>query len=70
MELNYKLLEQIINVDSPTGYCTKVINLLESIVKELGFKYYKNQKGNLIVEIEGKSNYTKGLSTCADSPFV
>lgn len=67
MELNYKLLEQIINVDSPTGYCTKVINLLESIVKELGFKYYKNQKGNLIVEIEGKSNYTKGLSAHVDT---
>ena len=24
MELNYKLLEQIINIDSPTGYCNKV----------------------------------------------
>lgn len=67
MELNYQLLEQIINIDSPTGYCTKVINFLEGIVKELGFSYYKNQKGNLIVEVKGKSNYTKGLSAHVDT---
>ena len=67
MELNYKLLEQIIDIDSPTGYCTKVINFLESVVQELGFKYYKNQKGNLIVEVEGSSNYTKGLSAHVDT---
>ena len=28
MELNYQLLKQIISVDSPTGYCNKVIDLL------------------------------------------
>ena len=67
MELNYQLLEQIINIDSPTGYCTKVINFLEGIVKELGFSYYKNQKGNLIVEVKGKSNYIKGLSAHVDT---
>ena len=67
MELNYKLLEQIIDIDSPTGYCAKVINFLESVVQELGFKYYKNQKGNLIVEVEGSSNYTKGLSAHVDT---
>ena len=49
MELNYKLLEQIINIDSPTGYCNKVINYLETVVKELGFNYTKNQKGNLLI---------------------
>lgn len=67
MELNYKLLEQIINIDSPTGYCTKVINYLETVVKELGFNYTKNQKGNLIVDVEGKSNYTIGLSAHVDT---
>ena len=67
MELNYKLLEQIINIDSPTGYCSKVINYLETVVKELGFNYTKNQKGNLIVDVEGKSNYTIGLSAHVDT---
>jgi putative aminopeptidase FrvX len=67
MELNYKLLEQIINIDSPTGYCSKVINYLETVVKELGFNYTKNQKGNLIVNVEGKSNYTIGLSAHVDT---
>lgn len=67
MELNYKLLEQIINIDSPTGYCNKVINYLETVVKEFGFNYTKNQKGNLIVDVEGKSNYTIGLSAHVDT---
>lgn len=67
MELNYKLLEQIISIDSPTGYCTKVINYLETVVKELGFIYTKNQKGNLIVSVEGKSDYTIGLSAHVDT---
>ena len=67
MELNYNLLEQIINIDSPTGYCSKVINYLETVVKELGFNYTKNQKGNLIVDVEGKSNYTIGLSAHVDT---
>ena len=67
MELNYKLLEQIINIDSPTGYCNKVINYVAEIVKDLGYSYYKNQKGNLIVEVKGKSNYTKGLSSHVDT---
>lgn len=67
MELNYKLLEQIINIDSPTGYCNKVINYVAGIVKDLGYSYYKNQKGNLIVEVKGKSNYTKGLSSHVDT---
>ena len=67
MELNYKLLEQIIGIDSPTGYCNKVINFLEQTVKELGYSYFKNQKGNLVVEVNGKSNYTKGLSAHVDT---
>ena len=67
MELNYKLLEQIISIDSPTGYCSKVINYLETVVKELGFNYTKNQKGNLIVSVEGKSDYTVGLSAHVDT---
>ena len=67
MELNYKLLEQIINIDSPTGYCSKVINYLETVIKELGFNYTKNQKGNLIVSVEGKSDYTVGLSAHVDT---
>ena len=29
MELNYELLKNIINIDSPTGYCNKVIKYIE-----------------------------------------
>ena len=40
MELNYKLLEDIINIDSPTGYSSNVINYLEKVISKLGFKSY------------------------------
>lgn len=67
MELNYKLLENIINIDSPTGYTNNVINYIQDAVTNLGFKNYKNQKGNLIVEVKGTSNYTIGLSAHVDT---
>lgn len=67
MELNYKLLEDIINIDSPTGYSANVINYLEKVISKLGFKSYKNQKGNLIVEVKGASSYTVGLSAHVDT---
>ena len=67
MELNYKLLENIINIDSPTGYCNKVIDYIGTVVKSLGYEYTLNQKGNLIVEVKGTNNYTVGLSAHVDT---
>lgn len=65
--LDLKLLEQIMNIPSPTGYCENIISFLESKVNELGYSNYRNKKGNLIVEVSGKSNYTIGLSAHVDT---
>ncbi len=67
MELNYQLLETIINIASPTGYSYNIINYLKEYVSSLGFKNETNQKGNLIVTVKGTSNYTKGLSAHVDT---
>ena len=51
--LDLKLFEQIMNIPSPTGYTNKIISFLEEYIKGLGYKTYKNKKGNLIVEVKG-----------------
>lgn len=65
--LDLKLFEQIMNIPSPTGYTNKIISFLEEYINELGYKTYKNKKGNLIVEVKGESNYTIGLSAHVDT---
>lgn len=67
MELNYELLKNIMNIASPTGYSKEIIPFLEKYIHELGFESYKNKKGNLIVSVKGKSDYTVGLSSHVDT---
>ena len=65
--LDLKLFEQIMNIPSPTGYTNKITSFLEEYINELGYKTYKNKKGNLIVEVKGESSYTIGLSAHVDT---
>lgn len=69
-DVNYVLdiAQEILNINSPTGYTHNAVEALESIVSELGYSSEKDQKGNLIVSIEGKDNsYTKGVSAHLDT---
>lgn len=61
------ILENVIKIDSPTGYTNNVISYLEKVVDELGFNHYRNQKGNLIVEVDNPANYTVGLGAHVDT---
>jgi len=62
MDTIYKYINEIMSIDSPTGYCDKIINYVESIVQNMGFKTSKTNKGNLIVEIGDGDN---ALGVCA-----
>lgn len=63
-----KLLEEIINIPSPTGYCRNVMSHIENRANEFGFKFEKNKKGNGIIEIEGKDNsYCVGIPVHVDT---
>ena len=66
-EYFFEILKNIISIDSPTGYTNNVISYLEEKTLELGFKHYKNKKGNLIIEIDNNSNYTIGLGAHVDT---
>ena len=65
--LDLKLFEQIMNIPSPTGYTNNAISFLESYISNLGYKTSRNKKGNLIVEVNGKSNYTTAFSAHVDT---
>lgn len=63
-----KLLEEIINIPSPTGFCGNVISHIENVAKEYGYKSERNKKGNLIIEIDGKDNsYCVGIPVHVDT---
>ena len=67
MKLNYKLLENIINVDSPTGYSMNVCEYVEKYLNDLGYQTERNKKGNIFVKVKGKSSYVKGISAHLDT---
>jgi putative aminopeptidase FrvX len=67
-EFIVKTLEELVNIPSPAGFCKNVINHIENRVKEYSFKYEKNKKGNLIIEIEGDDNsYCIGIPVHVDT---
>ncbi|MDF2949838.1 MAG: aminopeptidase [Sedimentibacter sp.] len=68
IENTLKLLEEIINIPSPTGYCKDVMKYIDEITNEYGYKISHNKKGNRIIEIEGMDNsYCIGIPVHVDT---
>src|SRR6056297_3572182 len=59
--------KKILNVPSPSGYTHKVIKTIEDEAKKLGYESVQTKKGNLIIDIPGKGDYTLGLSAHVDT---
>lgn len=67
-EVILKTLEEIISIPSPSGYCNNIVAHIETIINKYGCKFEKNNKGNLIIEIEGKDNsYCVGIPVHVDT---
>jgi len=67
-DFTLKLLEEIINIPSPTGFCKHVMEYVEKFALSSGYKFEKNKKGNGIIEIEGTDNsYCVGIPVHADT---
>lgn len=49
-------IETLMDFDSPSGYCFEIMNFIEEIADDYGYKFEKTRKGNGIITIEGKSN--------------
>ena len=50
-----------------TGYCKDVIEFVNEEVKKLGYQTSMNNKGNLFIHVEGKSDKTIGLCAHVDT---
>lgn len=67
-EFTLNLLEEIISIPSPTGYCTNVMAHIDQVAKKFAYKFEKNKKGNGIIEIEGEDNsYCVGIPVHVDT---
>lgn len=65
--LDLQLLEKIMKMPSPTGFTKEKINFLKNYCELMGYHTSLNKKGNLIVSVKGKDNYTIGLSAHVDT---
>lgn len=50
------LLEQLVNIPSPSGNTERVIQFVADYLKELGVPYYLNRKGGLIATLKGQND--------------
>lgn len=67
-EFIFDTIKKIMAIDSPSGYCKKVISEIDEIVSKLGYKTTSNKKGNLIIEVNGKDNdYCIGFCAHVDT---
>ena len=60
--------KEILEFNSPSGFCFEIMDLIEAKVKHLGYKFEKTNKGCGIITIEGKSDdKVIGLSSHVDT---
>jgi len=57
------LLEQLLNVTSPSGNTESIIQLLEKYLQEANISTYRNNKGGLIATIPGKTTEKQRMLT-------
>jgi putative aminopeptidase FrvX len=61
------IAKEIINIDSPSGYSNNIRAFLHNELKKLGYESRENKKGNVLVSVKGKNDYTIGLSAHVDT---
>ncbi len=63
-----KIAEEVLSIDSPSGYCKEAMDYVEKQCKELGYELTRTKKGNGIISIKGESDEkTIGLSAHIDT---
>ncbi len=62
-----KFLEDLLNIDSPSGYTLKACEFIKTEFEKLGYEVVKNKKGNLEVFVDFGKETTLGLSAHVDT---
>lgn len=61
------LASDILAIPSPSGYTKDVINFLVNLCEKENYKYERLNNGNLVVTIQGKTDYTIGVGAHVDT---
>lgn len=61
------ILEEIVNIPSPSGYTKDVMRRIEEEVNRFGFPILYNQKGGMLITVQGKTDRVLGLSAHVDT---
>lgn len=67
MKLNIELLKKLTSIPSPSGYTFNLSTYIKQYLEDMGYKPFYNQKGNLFVEVKGKSDYKMAISAHIDT---
>lgn len=59
--------KELLAIDSPSGYCKEAVAYVEKEAKELGYQTSKDEKGNLLIHVEGNSERTIGFCAHVDT---
>ena len=60
--------KKLLEIDSPTGYCFNAIQFLEKEANQLGYQTSRNEKGNLLIHVNGQQHEKAiGLSAHTDT---
>lgn len=60
-------IQTLVNIPSPSGFTKKVMEFVRQEVQGFGYQCEMNQKGGLIITVEGRSDETIGLSAHVDT---
>lgn len=63
-EFLLKTAKDILEFNSPTGFCFEIMDKIEEIIKPFGYKFERNNKGCGIITVEGQNNH-KTVGVCA-----
>ena len=62
-----KVLAEILGIDSPTGFTAAAVAKVKEIIDGMGYETAVTKKGNLVVNVAGKSGHTVGISAHIDT---
>lgn len=62
--MNYivSMIEKLVNIPSPSGYCGEVLNMLDGEARAMGYETEFLNKGGLIVNVPGKNKDAAGIN--------
>lgn len=61
------LLEQLVNIPSPSGFTTNIMKFLELKVKDFGYTYQYTARGAMMIEVPGKTSNRLCLASHVDT---